>query len=445
MKRSTLLLLFIAVVGGALVYYFEYRDAEPRDTEPDKSKPAFAFKREDLTRLTITRSGQTVALAASDGKWSLVEPVSAPANVAEVDSLVGDLVNARVERMIQASAEQMKNFGLAQPAVTVELTLKDGNAHRLRLGEKDFSGLSVYGILDDSPEVSMFPASLLTRTDKSVNELRDLSIFGGLTQYDIGSLQVKNANGAFTLDKQNADWVLKIPSETAADQREVNSLLSEISSAKAKEVVSESGDDLARYGLQQPGITVTARLQTGDERQVLVAIKTDGGEKNYYAKSSDRSHIFRVDESLYDKLNAKASTLRSKEFIKINEEDLSRIVIRNSNTTITVEKDSEGKWIVKQPAEQKDKEALSYKLIGPFESYKATEVIDRPTPAINAKFARPAIEAHLTANDGYTTVLKLSPADGEDVYLRIDGRPEVYKVSKALFDALDFKAADLVS
>ncbi|MBX3280427.1 MAG: DUF4340 domain-containing protein [Acidobacteria bacterium] len=437
-------MLLIAVIGIALVYHFEYKDAEPRDAEPDKSKPAFAFKREELTGLTITKSGQLLVLEASEGKWSLVKPVSAPANVSEVDSLVGDLVNAKVERAIQATADQLKNFGLAEPVVTVELTLKDGKSHRLRLGEKDFSGLSVYGILDDSPEVSMFPASLLTSADKSLNDLRDMSIFGGLTQYDIGSLQVKNANGVFTLDKQNADWVLKLPSETAADQREVNSLLSEISSAKAKEVVSESGDDLARYGLQQPGITVTARLQTGDERQVLVAIKTDGGEKNYYAKSSDRPHIFRIDESLYDKLNAKSSTLRSKEFIKINEDDLSRIVIRNSNSTVTVEKDSEGKWILKQPAEQKDKEALSYKLIDPFESYKATEVIDKSTPAISAKLARPAIEVRLTATDGYTTVLKLSSAEGDDCYLRVEGRQEVYKVSKALFDALNFKPADLV-
>lgn len=439
------MLLLIAVMGGALVYYFEYRDAEPRDTEPDKSKPAFAFKREDLTGVAITKNGQTLMLEASEGKWSLVKPVSAPANVSAVDSLVGDLVNARVERAIQASADQLKNFGLAEPAVTVELKLKDGKVHRIRLGEKDFSGLSVYGILDDSSEVSMFPSSLLTGADKSLNDLRDLSIFGGLTQYDIGSLLVKNANGAFTLEKQNADWVLKIPSDTAADQREVNSLLSEISSAKAKEVASESSDDLAQFGLQQPGITVTARLQTGSERQVLVAVKTDGGEKSYYAKGSDRPQIFRIDESLYDKLNAKASTLRSKEFVKINEDDLSRVVIRNSNTTITVEKNSEGKWIVKEPAEQKDKEALSYKLLDPFESYKATEVIDKPSAAIVAKFARPAIEARLTANDGYTTVLKLSSAGGEDVYLRIDGRPEVYKVSKAMFEALDFKAADLVN
>jgi hypothetical protein len=41
--------------------------------------------------------------------------ITAAANESVVDSLVSDLVNARVERSITASPEEIKSFGLASP------------------------------------------------------------------------------------------------------------------------------------------------------------------------------------------------------------------------------------------------------------------------------------------------------------------------------------------
>lgn len=444
MKRNTLILVLVAALGAAAVYFLEIKNGKPRDEKPDSSKPAFTLKREDLSSVALTRAGQTIVVEQKDSKWTITQPVNASANESAVDALVTDLVNARVERTITAAPEEVKSFGLNEPTVVIRLKLKNGSEQTLRLGVKDFSNLSVYGLIGDSREVALLPATLATNAEKSLNDLRDLSILGGLSQYDISSVSVRNKDGGYTLAKENADWVIKTPVQAPADESEVSSLLSELTSARATEVASETGDNLAAYGLSQPTLTLAAFLQAGGERQVIFAEKTEGANKDYFAKSSDRSQVFKVDASLFEKLNVKASKLRSKQIIKLDREQITRAQVRNPNLTLVAEKNAEGKWIIKAPADQKDKEAQSSKFLDPFESTKATEVLDRPSASIAAKLSKAPVEVRLTAKDGRTTVVKISAADGDDVYVRVEGRSEIFKVKKQLLDDLSFKAVDIV-
>ena len=65
--------------------------------------------------------------------------------------------------------------------------------------------------------------------------------------------------------------------------------------------------------------------------------------------------------------------------------------------------------------------------------------------AISAKGAKPAVEVRLTDKNGKTTVLKISSADGDNVYVKVEGRPEIYRVEKSLLEGLNFKADEAVN
>ena len=86
MKRNTLILLLLAAAVGVAVYFLEIKPGKPRDEKTDESKPAFAFKKEDVASISITRSGQTVTVEAADGKWTINQPLTAQANQSAVDS-----------------------------------------------------------------------------------------------------------------------------------------------------------------------------------------------------------------------------------------------------------------------------------------------------------------------------------------------------------------------
>ncbi|MCI0662004.1 MAG: DUF4340 domain-containing protein, partial [Acidobacteria bacterium] len=402
--------------------------------------PAFDFKREDVVGVTLTRGKDSTSLEFQDNKWLIKQPIDTMADESTMNSLVGDLVSARIDRDFPASGDQLKSYGLAEPAVKLEIKLKNGQTHRLELGTRDPLGSSAYARIDGSQNIALLPASLLSNSDKSHNDLRDRSVFG-VTQYELSTVKIKNEKGGFELVKKDSDWFIKSPVEGPSEENEVGSLLSEVTTARAVEFVSEAADDPAKYGLDKAKVSFTSQLTTGGERILSIGAKIDD---KYYAKVSDRPQIFKVESSLYDKLNTGYATLRSKSFVKINRDELTRVQLKNPNLTLVVEKNSEGKWLVKEPQDKKDKEAYSYKFIDPME-VKATEVIDRPGGAIASKLAKPAVEVRLTGKDGKVTVIHVSSADGENVYVRVEGRPEVYKVGKSLVESLTFKIDEAIS
>ena len=436
MKRTTLILLLLAAVIGITVYYLEIKPGKPRDEKADESKPAFAFSRDDISSLSITRSGQTVVVEEKDGKWTIVQPLTAQANQSSLDSLVSSLTSAKIERSLPASPEEIKSFGLEEPAVTVDIKLKSGESQTLKLGAKDFSGLSAYAQIGTSNEVSLVPAAVLTGADKSLEDLRDKAILGA-SQFDIKSISVTNENGQIALAKDGGEWVLKKPFEAGVETSEINTFLSEITSAEAEEFVSETAEDLAKYGLDNPKITLTAQLNDGSERSISAGVKDD----NHYAKASARSQVFKISSSLFDKLNIKPSELRNKEMFKLDRDNLSKIEIKNPNLKLVAEKSGE-KWAIKEPADKKEKDAPAIKVINPFET-KADEIVSSPSSDIRSKLAKPAVEAKLTYKDGRVVEVKVSSADGENAYVSVKGRSEVFKVKKQMLDDLSFKASDL--
>ena len=419
-----------------MVYFLEIKPGKPRDEKTDESKPAFAFTREDIASISITRSGQTVTLEDTDGKWTINQPLTAQANQSTVDSLVSSLTSAKIERSLSATPDEIKSFGLEEPAVTLEIKLKSGETRSLKLGAKDFSGLSAYAQIGESSEVALVPSSVLTNADKSLDDLRDKAIFGA-SQFDIKSISVTNENGQISLAKDGGEWVLKKPFEAGVESTEMNTFLSELTSAQAEEFVSENADDLAKYGLDKPKITLSAQLNDGSEKTIAASTK----DENHYAKASTRAQVFKISSSLYDKLNMKPSELRNKEIFKLDQDNLSKIEIKNPNLKLIAEKSGD-KWTIKEPADKKDKDAPTFKIINPFET-KADEILETPSSEARSKLAKPAIEAKLTYKDGKVIEVKVTSADGDNAYVSVKGRGEVFKVKKQMLDDLSFKAADL--
>lgn len=436
MKRNTLILLLLAAAIGAGIYFLEIKPGKPRDEKPEESKPAFAFKREDIDSISITREGQTVTIEDKDGKWAITQPLTAQANQSIVDSLVSSITSAKIERSMTPSADEMKSFGLEEPAVTVEIKLKSGETQTIKLGAKDFSGLSAYAQFGDSKDVALVPAAVLTGADKSLGDLRDKAILG-VSQFDIKSLLITNEHGPLSLAKEGGEWVLKKPFEAGTATTEINAFLNEITSAQADDFVSEKADDLAKYGLDSPKITLTAQLNDGSEKTLSVGVK----DENHYAKASTRPEIIKISSSFYDKLNIKASELRNKDMFKLDRDNLSKIEIKNPNFTLVAEKSAD-KWTIKEPTDKKDKDAPTARIINPFDT-KAEEILDSPTADVKSKLAKPAVEAKLTYKDGKTIEVKVSSGDAENAYVTVKGRREVFKVKKKMLDDLSFKPADL--
>jgi hypothetical protein len=441
MKKSTLILLLAALALGGFVYFYEIKGGKEREEAEEQAKQAFQFKPDDITEISLKRGGETIALQKKETDWMITQPVSAKADQAAAGTIAGDVATVKIERKLSAAQDKLKTFGLDVPKVSLTVKLKDGKQHQVQLGDKDFSGSSVYGLVDNGKEVALLPSSLLTSADKSLFDLRDKSILD-FSQMDVTSLDLKTSKETFALTKQDDNWQLQQPRALAADSGTVSSILSQLSSATMAEIVAEAPSELKTYGLEKPAVTARLRTQKGEEHALMIGTKVDD---QYYAKSSTRSAVFKITEDLYKKLDTTLFDLRSKRPVSFNRDEITRVRIKNEHQTLVCEKTKDDKWVLKEPADKKDKEVKSYQLFNPLEFTDAKEFFDAPPKDIASKLAAPAIEVQLTKKDGQVITVTVSKKFDGKVYARSSPGPAIMRFEEQLFDDLNVKAEDLLS
>ena len=445
MKKSTLFILLAAILIGAAAYYFDWKRGEKDAAKKpeDTAKLAFNIQPEDIQSLTISYpadpKSQPVTFERRDGTWQITQPLETGADAPAIDGIVQGLASARIEQTEPGAPDRLKVYGLDPPAVELAFQSKNATKHSVKLGKKDFNGTSVYSVVDQGKDVALIPESLLVSSDKPLQVLRDRSVLH-IESNDIRSFDLKNSSGEVVAAKSNSDWNILKPAATSADSDSVNALLGGISAAKLVSIESETADNLPKYGLANPAVTLTATGAKGQSATLLVG-KKDGDE--YFARDASRPTIFRVNQDLFKKLSISFPDLRDKKIVRFDPATISRVEILNANGKIVCSRKDEAEWLFDEPADQKGKSASLEKLFSTLDAARADLILDHPAPDITAQLARPAFGATLTGKDGKKLTIAISKETGGFVYARSSEGPTVYKVKKQILDNLNFKPSEI--
>jgi Domain of unknown function (DUF4340) len=445
-KKTTLLVLFCAVVLGAAVYYFQGKYDREQKAAKDTSKPAFSIQASNVASFTLAHPAQpgqpAIRFEKRNGVWQIVQPVETEADQPAAQGIVDLLAGARVSQTEPGTAGRRKAYGLDPPQVSVEFQLQNGAKHTLLIGDKDFTGASVYAIVDGAPNVSLLPESISTSTGKSLDDLRDRAVLH-IDSGQVTSFVLRNAGGDLAVVREKGEWKFSKPAGVLADQDAVDSLLSAVSTAKMAGIVSEKPDNLSKYGLANPAVTFTATDAKGQKSVLLVGKKERDA---YFARDPSRPMIFRIQQDLYTKLARRFSDLRDKNVVHLVADDIQRIQIRNSAGAIVLSrrKNNPDDWMIDAPAEQKGKSAASWKILDPITNLRAEAVIDHPAASLLAQLAKPAVRVVLTGKSGQEITLRISKPSGDFAYAQTSGSPALYKLKKQAVDDLNLKPADLI-
>jgi hypothetical protein len=216
-----------------------------------------------------------------------------------------------------------------------------------------------------------------------------------------------------------------------------------LSSARLVDVSDENAADRAKsakFGLTDPAITIHVRGDNGSEGTLLIG-KKDG--ERYFARDASRPAVFRIEGSLVKRFeDSSFDSLRDKHIVHLRADDFTAFTVRNEKGTITAKPTGSNKWTVEEPADRKGKEIGAWRVFDPLNAARATQVIDQPSPAVLAKFAKPAVEVKLTDKKGATLTVTLSAADGNTVYGRSSLAPTVYKLDVYTLNQLNFAPGD---
>jgi len=442
-KKPTLILLLCAIVLAVGVYYFDYKKSlNPRPAE-DAPKSAFTFQASDVKSLTISRpilgSVPPIHFELHDGAWQIVQPIETQADQSALEGIVNDIANAKIAQSEPGTPDRLKAFGLNSPAVSIELQLQNGSKHTIQMGNKDFTGVSAYSLVDSGTSVSLLPESLLASVDKSLDNLRDHAVLH-ISSANAVSFTLKNKSGEIAAAKDKSDWKLSKPATTLADPDAVNAFLSGIGSAKTTAFVSETPTDLPKYGLSSPAITFTAVNDKGGTWTLLVG-KKDGEE--YFARDASRPTIFRINQDAYNKLSETFTDLRDKKIVHFDPTTIEHVEIRGTNGTIDLARKSADDWTFDAPADQKGKAVGIWKVFNPLSDAKADEVLDHAPADLAAKVSKPALEIEFTQKSGEKLTVRFSKEAGDFVYAQSSSGPALFKLKKQSLADLNLKPADL--
>src|SRR5487761_7223 len=439
MKKSTLIVVLVAIALGAFVYFYDRKHSATPPSSEASWKPAFFVKADQITGLTLDSNSGKAVLEKQKNTWWIAQPVSTRADQITISRIVNDLSGAKIHRSF-VPTDSLSNYGLAQPAVTIEFQATNGAKHTLRLGNQDFSGSAVYALVDASKNVALLPVSLLNETNQPVSQLRDRSLLD-LQSAQITGITLDDPSGTIALAKQASTWKITKPRQAPIDSGAVDSLVTALSNDKFTNVASETPDDLAKYGLSRPAVTVDVATAAGRQFHLLIGKKT-GDE--YYARDTARPMVFEISSSVYDSFDKKFFDLRDKSILHFDPANVATIEIHNANGVIKCAQGMNDSWKIIAPAADKGKTAQSWKVLDPIQNARAKQIYDTPSAAILARLAKPAIEVTLTDKAGKKTTVSISAAAGKSVYARTSEGPSVYELNSQILKDLGFKAADML-
>jgi hypothetical protein len=446
-KKTTLFLLLGAVILGAAVYYFDWRRSQKESEKPpaDATKIAFSIQPQDITSLAIKHPANSaepvLQFEKRDEVWRITQPLEARADQASLDGIIDGLSSARIAQTEPGAPDRLKVYGLDPPAVSLEFQLRSGAKHTVALGKKDFSGISVYAIVDGAKDAALLPESLLISSAKSLRDLRDRGVLH-IAGDRVVSFDLKNASGQLSAKKESVkdQWEFTKPAGSRGDAGNIGALLTSLGSAKWTNVASESPDNPAKYGLANPALTFTAVDDKGKSATLIVG-KKDGDQ--YFARDTSAPMIFLINEDLYKKLAENYNDLRDKKLAHFDPAAINRVEIHNVNGTIICARKSEFEWTFEEPAGEKGKAAEISKLFTPLEQATAEQIFDQPAPNIRAVLAKPEFETILTDKSGRQVTIQISKESNGFVYARTSEGPAIYKLDKQILSDLNLKPSDM--
>lgn len=445
-KKSTLIVLFVAILAGGAVYYFDWLRGQ-KETEKatqDTSKPAFSVQAQDISSLSISYpadpKSQAIQLEKRGGAWQITQPIPTGADDPSVQGIVQQLATMRVTQTEPGAPDRLKVYGLDTPAVALDFQTQNGAKHNLKLGKKDFTGVSVYAIADNAKDVVLLPESLLVSVDKPLQEMRDRAVLH-INAVEFNSFELKNSSGEVEAAKGQNGWQFGKPASTPGDEEAITTLLAGVANAKMVTIASETPEKLGSYGLTAPTITFTASDGKGQSETLLVG-KKQGDE--YFARDASRPMIFRINQDLYKKLTETYNDLRDKRIVRFDPANITHVEIHNTSGTIVCTRKNESEWTFDEPTDQKGKSANAEKLFSPLQVTRAEEIFDHPTADVAGKLSKPAFEATLTDKGGKKLTVQISKEYSGFVYAHSNEGSAIYKLKVQTLTELNFKAAEMV-
>ena len=428
-------LLIAAVLLAALTGVLYWSNHHPADeTKTSATPPAtklLSFKDADVSKLEIDKKGSDPVDVAkgSDGKWDITAPQKLSGDQDAITGVISVLSGLTSERVVEDHAIDLKQYGLADPAVKIDITTKDGKTQKLLLGDDTPTGNAVYAAVGGDPRVFTLASYSKSSLDKSAPDLRDKRLL--TANFDkVSAVDLTAKKQSIEFGRSKDSWQIVKPRPLRADNFSVEDLVRKLKDAKMDLSASTDSDEKKIAGLFAAGTPVaTAKVTdaTGTQTLEVRQNKTD-----YYAKSSAVSGVYKVAADLGTSLDKSLDDFRNKKLFDFGFDDVSAVEMHDGSKTYSLVKGGSDWW-----SNGKKMDAMSAQaFIDKLRDLAATKFPD-------SGFTTPTITMRVSSNDGKRVENISIAKSGVNYIAKREGEPSLYQLDPKAVEELQ-KSAESV-
>ena len=230
------------------------------------------------------------------GEWKLTAPIEAEADKSEIDQILNRISSERVRQFVEESPENLREYGLGNPDMQIDLFLGENRAQKtLLIGDasddkyyaKDASRSPVF--LVDSAFVNVLNTTLYDLRKK------DLADF---TSSDVTRFELEFSGQTFVCEKDTAGtWMVVQPTARKSKSWKMSSITRAASQLEVVNFVDDDPTSLNQFGLANP--QVNARFYQNGQLLLDVSLGDTVGQ-DVYAKVADSESVYLVESSVLE-------------------------------------------------------------------------------------------------------------------------------------------------
>ncbi len=235
MNRSTLILIALLLVLGAIVYFF-LPSGKEREISYSESNALPRIDSASVMKIEIRRPAKSITLENVGGRWTITSPINYPADAASVFQLIGGLSHLTLGSLISSNPEKQRLFQVDSTGTMLTVTDRAGKSVGMVIGKMGPSFSDVYFRLPASSDVYLAQGIETWTVGKDLKDWRDKTIYSAPSE-SIKELTYTAGGRETQFNRDSAGWK---SSEKPVEASVMNPLLNSLASLHADDFVDSS-------------------------------------------------------------------------------------------------------------------------------------------------------------------------------------------------------------
>ena len=171
-KRKNTMLALLVILAVLIVCYFVIGKIQENQEEEPSEETTYAVSMDDIVSIKYSDGTSTMTFTKTDDTWSYEEDTTVALEQSTMESMA-DTFGKIIANRILEEPDALSDYGLEEPAYTIELADKEGNVTTVYIGNQ--TGSDYYLTVGDKKVVYTVSSSVVNAMEFDVEELREAS------------------------------------------------------------------------------------------------------------------------------------------------------------------------------------------------------------------------------------------------------------------------------